>query len=813
MRNLKVINMTRNKNIVQFKRSSSILLHLQVVCLLVFPAVRAQTVAAEKQPLQAFNQYRSQWVQEKIYVHTDKDSYLAGEICWFRIYYVDASYNRPASISKVGYVEILDKNNRPVLQEKVSLKPGEADGSLVIPKTIPTGTYKFRAYTNWMKNFGPEYFFEKAVRIINPANLQPDSSIVKINRYDIQFFPEGGNLVQNIQSKLAFRITDAYGRGLDCEGFLLNSAGDTLLNFHPRHLGLGSFSFTPAAGQSYKALIRFPHGEEVTRDLPTVYAQGYVMSLSKQSDGKISIGVRVSPGQDEGTIYLFIHGSHSAHPVQSGELADHTAQFLISIGDLEDGISQFTIFSKIGQPVCERLYFKYPEKKILISAETNPEYAIRQKVDVDLSVTDEFGKQANADLSMAVYRLDSLQDVDETNIENYLYLSSEIGSFESPEYYFQVDGQGREEDMENLLLTHGWRRFNWKNMIPLKPLRVEFSPEHNGHIIQGILVNTKTGMPVPGVDAYISVPSSRAQFRQTTSDDLGRVKFEAYDFYGSQELIVQTNKEDSMYHIDIANPFFSKYSTTVPADFAIPSKNSPTLLDQHIHEQVQRIYDGTKLSQFGVQYVDTNPFYIVPDEKYLLDDYTRFQTMEEVLREYVHSLNVVRRRNNFQVYLFDRPANSIFPDEPLILIDGVPFFYTNELIQQDPLKIKRLDLINRQYALGFHTYEGIVNLTTYHGDLEGIVLDPHAVVLDYPGIPEKREFFERQYVTEDQINSRMPDYRTLLFWSPEIKSDAEQKKQFSFYSSDLPGKYALVVQGLSSNGSPGSRVVYFTVKK
>jgi hypothetical protein len=106
-----------------------------------------------------------------------------------------------------------------------------------------------------------------------------------------------------------------------------------------------------------------------------------------------------------------------------------------------------------------------------------------------------------------------------------------------------------------------------------------------------------------------------------------------------------------------------------------------------------------------------------------------------------------------------------------------------------------------------------MNLTTYHGDLEGIVLDPHAIVLDYPGIPGKREFFERRYETEELVNSRMPDYRTLLYWSPQVKSGIDGKKQISFYTSDLPGKYAVVLQGLSDKGVPGSRVVYFTVKK
>ncbi len=234
---------------------------------------------------------------------------------------------------------------------------------------------------------------------------------------------------------------------------------------------------------------------------------------------------------------------------------------------------------------------------------------------------------------------------------------------------------------------------------------------------------------------------------------------------------------------------------------------------QNIQEQVRHVYDGTKLSRFNRQYVDTNTFYVTPDEKYLLDDYTRFQTMEEVLREYVHSINVNRRGDNFQVYAVDNSVRNFFSDEPLILIDGVPFFYTNELIQQDPLKIKRLDLVNRQYDVGYQTYPGIISLITYHGDLDGIVLNPHALVLDYPGIPESREFFAPKYETEQQINNRMPDFRTLLYWSPQIKSDAGGRKQLEFYTSDLPGKYALVVQGVSDTGIPGNNVIYFTVKK
>ena len=800
--------------IVKLNGGFRILFFLFLELILILPSALSQNTLVGKNLLNNYDHYRSEYVQEKLFVHTDKDSYISREICWFRVYYVDAFNNSPASLSKIAYVEILDRNNRPMLQQKVSLKPGESNGSMIIPINIPSGTYKLRAYTNWMKNFDPEYYFEKSIRIINTKNLQPDSAIRKIKKYDIQFFPEGGNLVRQIESKVGFRITDAYGIGLECEGLLMNQNGDTILKFQPLHMGLGNFVFTPSTGQSYKALIRFSHGETITKELPAAYASGYVISLSKNQASQVALNVRVSDDMDDEDIFLVVHGQRSILPAKTGRLTNHSFSFTIDAGELEDGISQFTVFNRDGQPVCERLYFKYPENKLLISATTNPDYGIREKISLNITSKDQQGTPVSADMSLAVYRLDSLQDIDETNIRNYLYLSSELGAIESPAFYFEDNGKSREQDMENLMLTHGWRRFNWKDIVQHKSLAVEFSPEFDGHIITGKLVNNRTGQGVPYEGVYLSVPSTRTQYRPTLSDGTGRVKFEVTGFYGTQELVVQTNpKEDSASHIEISSPFSQNFAPGFLQEFPIPNINSPTLLYQSIHEQVRHVYNGTRLSKFNMQTVDSNTFYVVPDEKYLLDDYTRFQSMEEVLREYVRSMKVNRRGDNFQIFLVNSPIKRFFPDEPLILIDGVPFFYTNELIQQDPLKIKRLDLINRQYAIGYQTYPGIINLITYNGDLDGIILDPHALVLDYPGIPEAREFYSPKYETEEQINSRMPDFRSLLFWSPEIKSGADGEKQLTFYTSDLPGKYVMVVQGLSDSGVPGSHMVFFTVKK
>jgi len=416
-------------------------------------------------------------------------------------------------------------------------------------------------------------------------------------------------------------------------------------------------------------------------------------------------------------------------------------------------------------------------------------------------------------MSLAVYRLDSLQgEVDTYDIRYYFYLTAELGPVENPSFYLEP-ANSTEEDMNNLMMTHGWRRYNWKNLMNPKPVQVEFPPEILGHIVHGKLID-KTGNPVNHVETYLSVPSSRTQIRTTYSDEEGNIRFELTDFYGSQQVIVQTGPaSNNNLHIEIASPFSGKYSSFELPDFSVSAKNYRTLLSRSIYGQVQHVYDGAKLNRFSTLVSDTNSFYVVPDESYLLDNYTRFQTMEEVLREYVYFASVSKKNDKFQLYLADKSKVNFFREPPLILIDGVPFFDADELFQQDPKKIKRLDLINREYVMGSRTFKGIVNVTTYQGDLNGIVMNPRGTVLDYPGMLEKREFFSPVYETEEKINSRMPDYRTLLYWTPQIKTSVSEKTRLSFYTSDLPGKYAVIVQGLTEKGIPGGQVRFFSVRK
>ena len=774
--------------------------------------------AATDPLLQQFDSYRQAVLQEKLFLHTDKNSYLSGEICWFKIYNVDAAFNRPLSLSKLAYTEVLDKNNKPVLQAKITLKDGDGNGSLQLPVTLPSGRYKLRAYTNWMKNFGTDYFFEKALTIINPKKIYEEDTVKAKDDYDIRFFPEGGNLVNGIRSKLAFRVVNQNGKGITCYGGVMNEKGDTVATYATLKFGMGNFEFTPEEGHSYKAFIILSDGRKTTRDLPVTYNNGYAMQLVNEGNYQLKITVR-TPLTNNGispVVYLFAHTRSSVKLVLSGNIQSGHAEFLVDKNKLGDGISHFTVFNADRHPVCERLFFKYPSQNLRLGINADQQaFELRKKINLHISSGDDTQQPVAADMSMAVYRIDSLQGLDDADISSYLWLSSDLaGSIESPGYYFSNDGIGTEEAMDNLMLTSGWRRFRWEEIQQNKKPVFEFIPEYKGHIITGKVVKTSSGAAAPGVNSFLSVPGTRTQFRTAVSAENGRIKFDMDQFYNVGEIIVQTNnQEDSIYNIEITSPFLNTYSTSPLSAFSISQTNAAALLNQDIGLQVQNIYSGNKLKQFKLPALDTNAFYFKPDYSYLLDNYVRFTTMEEILREYVAPVAVRRRGTKFQLPVFDELRRQFFATTPLILLDGVPVFDVDKFMQYDPLKMRKMDVMSQTYFLGNMLFQGVVNCTTYNGDLNGYELDPHATVIDYEGLQLQRDFYSPVYETQLQADSRLPDFRNLLYWSPEVRTDEKGKQDVSFYTSDLPGKYAVVLQGLSAAGKPGSKVIMIDVKE
>jgi len=771
-----------------------------------------KTYAQELTAVQnSFNQYNLNAPQEKLFVHTDKSAYTTGELIWFKIYYVDGTDHHPANFSKVAYVEILDNNQNAVMQAKISLKNGSGSGSLFVPVTLSSGNFLLRAYTSWMKNFSPDYYFHKKLTIINPLKSPDAPAKIAAPAYDVQFFPEGGNLVNGITSVVGFKATDQWGKGVYFKGVILDKNNDTVSRFEPYKFGIGRLSFKPDNHTAYRAVIKIA-GKIIEKQLPQIHDNGYVMNVADNGGQLI---VTVNTNQPTANIYLFVHTRNVIKAVETATAGNGTAHFTIDKNKLGEGISHLTIFDNNRQPVCERLYFKRPAKQLFINASADqPQYATRKKVNIVIDAKDQNSKPVVADLSLAVYRLDSLQHTSGEDIQNYLWLSSDLkGNIESPDYYFKNANTETDQAIDNLMLTQGWRRFVWSDVLSGKAAEFNFLPEFNGPIIMAKITNQLTNTPQKDIVTYLAIPGKRVQMYASNSDSLGRLIFNMKDFFGPGEIVVQTNTEvDTTYRIDVLNPFSEQYAKIALPPLAITPNLQTSMEGLNLGMQVQNIYNGEKLRQFYDPGVDSSAFYGDPYKTYLLDNYTRFLTMEEVMREYVSEVNITHSHDRFHIKVLN--GNRYLNEgDPMVLIDGVPFFNMNKLFETDPLKIRKLEDVPFTYYWGPSVEEGVFSFTSYKGDLAGTEIDPHAVVLDYEGLELQREFYSPAYDSDKAYSSRIPDFRNVLYWAPYITTNTQGKNSLSFYTSDQTGKYIGVIQGLTANGEAGSQYFMFEVSK
>ena len=169
------------------------------------------------------------------------------------------------------------------------------------------------------------------------------------------------------------------------------------------------------------------------------------------------------------------------------------------------------------------------------------------------------------------------------------------------------------------------------------------------------------------------------------------------------------------------------------------------------------------MNTFQIPNYDTVPFFGKPDVSYLLDDYTRFTTMEEVLREYVAPVTLPSRSGKYEMRVLNTNKEHVFFDSPpLMLLNGVPVFDFNRIINYDPLNVKKLEIITRPWYYGNMAFAGILNFVGYDNHMQGFELDPHYTVIDYEGLQSQREFYSPVYDTQQQTDSRLPDFRNLL---------------------------------------------------
>ncbi len=494
--------------------------------------------------------------QEKVYLHLDKPHYAIGDTIWFKAYTVIGVRHQLSALSGVVYVELIDARDSVAKRLTLPLVSGVAWGDFTLARSYKPGDYSIRAYTRWMRNADPGLFYNRRIQVGGMRAVPAGSSKNAAPNPDVQFFPEGGELVNGIRSKVAFKAVGGNGRGLDIKGEIEDNDGNVVAYFAAQHLGMGVFAFTPQSGKSYKAKIAGLGESGFTVALPPAKDEGLTLALNNSRPDSIYIKVGINEkslekqknsffyiiGQSNGTTYYTTYG------VLDGLF--YTAK--VDKARFPSGIAQFTLFSRNGEPLAERIVFFQNNDTLKMNlAAPAARNATRGEMKITLDVKDSEDKPVAGNFSVAVIN-ESRVGVDsdeESTILNNLLLTSDLkGYIEQPGYYFTDVNDQTRADLDVLMLTQGYRRFDWKAILGSNHPPLTYQPEKTLEI-SGTL-KTPSGHTLPNGKITL-VATGQNMVLDTTTDANGDFKFSDLYLPDTAKVVLRARKANDGKNVSI----------------------------------------------------------------------------------------------------------------------------------------------------------------------------------------------------------------------------------------------------------------------
>lgn len=866
--------------------------------------------------LKRLQDYNKKYAQEKVYLHLDKPYYAIGDDIWFKAYVINTQTSAPSNISNALYVELINEKDSIKSQLKLLIQGGIGWGDFKLPDTLGEGNYRIRAYTQWMRNAGPEFYFDKTIKIGNswankvftstqysyskentaeklnakikftdknglpyadsevsyeiqlnfrnlakgkastnaegeisisylntqPAlyksgkilatiNLPNKQKITKSiplkatsNAVDVQFFPEGGNLVESLPNRVALKATNASGLGETVSGVIIDNEGTEVNRFETLHLGMGSFVINPQPGKVYTAKVKFKDGSEQSFNLPKAQASGYVLSINNTGPEKIVVKIMMTTdlmGTNE--LKLVAQNSGNVYFVTRSASQKQIITASIPKKELPSGIVQFTLFNTSNNPVCERLAFvNNIEDRINTSLENlKPSYARREKV--ELNLLGKFSdKPLQGSFSVAVTNTASVKPdpENESNIFSSLLLTSDLaGYIEQPNSYFLDNEPKTLQALDNLMLTQGWRRIIWKNIINNTLPTIQYQPEKSLGI-SGV-ITSYGGKPLP--NSKVSLFSSSGGFFaiDTLTDAQGKFNFDKLIFTDSTKFIVQARTAKDKKSVDIKLDI-------VPGQIVTKNKNTGDI-EVNVNEALQGYLKKSnnyfdELTKRGVleRSITLNEVNIV-EKKNPAPNSSNLNGAGRA--DFVLTGEMLNNCSTLSQCLQGRVAGLFFDmgvpyltrsggRAPMqIILDGmnVESDFLDNITPMDVESVEVLKSIGNTAIYGSRGGGGVLVITTKRGGgYTGSTFAPGIITYAPKGYHIVREFYSPKY--DPATPDNRTDLRSTVYWNPQVVTDVNGKAAFNYFNTDEAGTYRVVIEGIDMMGHLARAVYTYEVK-
>ncbi len=710
---------------------------------------------------------------ELLYFQCSKGIYETGEDLWFKAYQLDRHSLGLSDASRTLYLRIVDSRDSVVWQRKYPIGQGIAEGHAYLDEKLPAGDYFLKGYTRGAV-FGDDSLGQipmRKIRVVERIAEAPDRVADRDSALRFETFPEGGHLVAGIPSRLAFKATDGRGVPVEVAGTLYE-ADEPLCAIRSEHDGMGSVWIRPVHGRAYE--VRLNDGRRYP--LSGIRDEGVTLRLSHRTDRELGFGISRSAGLPDRPVYLVGRMRGRVCCIARGLLKENLEMKIPLEHFPYQGIAEFTLLDHAMRPLCERLVYLHPERKLHIRLEPDKtRYGTREEATIRIRVTDSCGNPVRAHLGLSVYDCAYDNAEDAVDIDSYCYLASQIrGRIHNPAYYFDERNDDRAEALDLLLLTQGWRDYVWELRASVHGGRPFLTDELTG--IQTVRDKNKGD-----AEQLIRISGADGRSSYVWTDSLGR-------FSVGPELL-ETLRGGYIY----LKPMLSeKFRPKIDAD-------DPFLAIDSLPGARAAWYPFVGLRGTQRDGALDGPV-VSPDSSILVEGVAVVAQGDRMRRDkFMGRLDSLAEMSMGGAWVCTCP--------PGYLNDYLPGYthhiYHTQTYNGERLRPKR----GKHYRMiKYEARDGGVFVAdtkeiTYEGpaysDEELLAMNGILRVEGYYG--------ERRFYRPDSVDmlSSLPDARNTLLWDPAVVTDQRGEAEVRFVCSDLPTSFAAVAEGVDGAGLLG----------
>lgn len=777
--------------------------------------------------------------QEKVFLQADKSYYLPGENIWLKAWCV--TDEGPTFLSRILYIDLVDPDGRVVRKKMYQLDSlGSTAADLQLPDDLKSGNYSINAYTLWMLNF-PDFIYSKSIFIYGNDYKTYKKTSPQRSTLKLQFFPEGGNIIAGVENRVAFKATDNDGYPLSCNGYIEDQAGKKIIDISTEHDGFGAFAFPVEAGKQYTAVIIAGSSSKLTFKLPTAKAEGIAMQVNNSNASRIFVVLNRAEANSAKYKTLKVVAQLNYQVVYSMVLNLDEGQTAASISKkgLPPGVMQITVFDERNLPIAERLAFieNYQFISPVITTELVDKKA-KGKNRINFT-TDGEGQPSLSCLVTNYNPSDSIL-YNEDNITSSLLFGNELrGTINNPGYYLKNKSPETLRHLDLLMMTQGWRRFEWKQVLAKTYPELKY-PVESGISFRGSMFKSDRKEVVKDgrVNFVIKGADSTSILAEASVTDKG--EFLLSDIHYKKEANVAymgTNNKKENFIVDVKllpnyidslqrSRFRSQNNLDTGDvlrrnnDLALYLRNGLNSLDsaakyKELGNVTVRAKKLSHIDSLNQQYAQ-GPFMmgkaVDPAE------YKNYMTIWQMIQAAVPGITVegnpfdpVVTMNRFGGLANASDATDGSGDQGLNLSvptlmeeNGIALFLNEVNVSKDvinTLSVSDIALIkvlkNEAYALG--ATQGAIAIYTRTGvGVNARIYDKSFTQERYQGYAIVKEFFSPDY--SDPENRRESDNRYTLYWNGKIQPAKDGKYRFEFYNNDFGKSFRVLVQGIDKDG-------------